>query len=93
VKSTPRAAEAVKIPAKSLGCRLFAIIVPAGEAALAADAYGPNVLDLQKESAATQELYGLDDPITRDYGMQLLTARRLVERGVRVVQCSHPGWD
>jgi hypothetical protein len=54
---------------------------------------GPDILDLQKESAATQKLYGLDDPVTRDYGMQLLTARRLVERGVRVVQCSHPGWD
>jgi hypothetical protein len=54
---------------------------------------GPDVLDLQKESVATQKLYGLDDPMTRDYGMQLLTARRLVERGVRVVQCSHSGWD
>lgn len=31
--------------------------------------------------------------MTRDYGIQLLTARRLVERGVRVVQCSHGGWD
>src|SRR4051812_15203830 len=54
---------------------------------------GPDILDLQKESEATQKLYGMDDPMTRDYGMQLLTARRLVERGVRVVQCSHPGWD
>ncbi|PYV38040.1 MAG: hypothetical protein DMG06_26575 [Acidobacteria bacterium] len=28
---------------------------------------------------------------TADFGWQCLIARRLVERGVRFIQCSHPG--
>ena len=34
-------------------------------------------------------LYGLDQPHCRDFGMQLLAARRLVERGVRFIQIQH----
>jgi hypothetical protein len=43
-------------------------------------------LDVSGESAATRRLYGLDDPVTREYGTRCLIARRLVERGVRFVQ-------
>ncbi len=43
-------------------------------------------LDYTRESPATQKLYGLDDPVTREYGTRCLIARRLVERGVRFVQ-------
>jgi len=43
-------------------------------------------LDLAGESEAMKRLYGLDDPLTRDYGTRCLIARRLVERGVRFVQ-------
>jgi hypothetical protein len=52
-------------------------------------------LDLAQETAATQRLYGLDDPATRDYGTRCLIARRLVERGVRFVQVftSNQFWD
>ena len=46
----------------------------------------PQVLDLAGESPATRKLYGLDDPITEDFGLRCLTARRLLERGVRFVQ-------
>jgi hypothetical protein len=46
----------------------------------------PEVLDLSKESPATRSLYGLDQPITEDFGRNCLIARRLVERGVRFVQ-------
>jgi hypothetical protein len=46
----------------------------------------PEVLDLTGESKATKELYGLDDPITEDFGRNCLVARRLLERGVRFVQ-------
>ncbi len=46
----------------------------------------PEVLDLHKETAATRQLYGLDDPITADFGQRCLVARRLLERGVRFVQ-------
>jgi hypothetical protein len=48
----------------------------------------PEVLDISKESKATRELYGLDDPATAYFGTQCLLARRLSESGVRFVQCS-----
>ena len=38
------------------------------------------------ESEATKKLYGLDDPVSADFGGRCLLARRLVERGVRFVQ-------
>jgi Protein of unknown function (DUF1501) len=46
----------------------------------------PEVLDLSRESMATRSLYGLDEPITEDFGRNCLIARRLLERGVRFVQ-------
>jgi hypothetical protein len=46
----------------------------------------PEVLDISKESAATRQLYGLDDQVTEDFGHNCLVARRLLERGVRFVQ-------
>jgi hypothetical protein len=46
----------------------------------------PEVLDIAHESAATKRLYGLDKPITEDFGRNCLIARRLLERGVRFVQ-------
>ena len=54
----------------------------------------PEILDIKGESEATRKLYGLDDKRTHDYGWQLLLARRLVEKGVRVVRCWHSyKWD
>jgi hypothetical protein len=49
----------------------------------------PDVLKFSDETAQTQQLYGLDQPETRDFGMQLLAARRFVERGVRFIQIQH----
>ncbi len=46
----------------------------------------PEVMDLSKESEATKMLYGLDNPLTEDFGRRCLLARRLLERGVRFVQ-------
>ncbi len=46
----------------------------------------PEAVDIQRESAATRHLYGLEDGVTRDFGTRCLIARRLVERGVRFVQ-------
>lgn len=43
-------------------------------------------IDISQETEATQKLYGIDEPKTRDYGTRCLIARRLVERGVRFVQ-------
>ncbi|MBL8695232.1 MAG: DUF1501 domain-containing protein [Planctomycetes bacterium] len=54
----------------------------------------PEIFDLSAESDATKKLYGLDDPVTENFGRQCLTARRLAEAGVRFVQCSHSyKWD
>ena len=46
----------------------------------------PEATDISSESEATKKLYGLDDPISADFGGRCLLARRLVERGVRFVQ-------
>jgi hypothetical protein len=54
----------------------------------------PELQDISQESLATQRLYGLDDPATRNFGRQCLMARRFIERGVRFVQCTHSyKWD
>lgn len=47
----------------------------------------PEVGDLSKESPATRELYGLDDPnpIKAGFARNCLLARRLIERDVRFV--------
>jgi hypothetical protein len=46
----------------------------------------PEVLDIAGETQETQRLYGLDRPITAEFGRNCLIARRLLERGVRFVQ-------
>jgi hypothetical protein len=46
----------------------------------------PRVTDLSQETAATQEMYGLNGDQTRDFGRNCLLARRLLESGVRMVQ-------
>jgi hypothetical protein len=57
----------------------------------------PQAVDIAGESPETRKLYGIDDEATAFVGTQLLLARRLVERGVRVVQVYHGGttknWD
>jgi hypothetical protein len=71
--------------------------IQALELAFRMQAEAPEALSVEKESESTKKLYGLDAPATSDFGWQCLMARRLVERGVRFVQCSHSGheekWD
>jgi hypothetical protein len=52
-------------------------------------------LDLSQETKATQKMYGIDQPATKDYGERCLIARRLIERGVRFVQIftRYQFWD
>lgn len=45
-----------------------------------------DALDISQESSTTLALYGLNDPVTEPYGRRCLMARRLIERGVRIVQ-------
>ena len=60
-----------------------------------------DAFDINKESEATRAAYGIGAPGgaggagrgTSETGKQLLIARRLIERGVRVVQVWHGGWD
>ena len=49
----------------------------------------PNVINFQDESDSIKELYGFDQKETRPFAMQLLSARRFVERGVRFIQIMH----
>jgi len=49
----------------------------------------PDVVDFSQETAETQAMYGLDQKETKDFGMQLLAARRFVEQGVRFIQIQH----
>ena len=57
----------------------------------------PDVQDLSGETGATMNLYGVDDPMTQNFGRQCLMARRFLERGVRFVQVTHSDsevqWD
>jgi hypothetical protein len=57
----------------------------------------PEVQDISGESEATLRMYGIDDPITENFGRQCLMARRFLERGVRFVQVTHSDsevqWD
>lgn len=58
----------------------------------------PETMSLDQESAETRKLYGMDEAHTKDFAALCVTARRLVERGVRFVQIFHGGggggaWD
>jgi Protein of unknown function (DUF1501) len=57
----------------------------------------PELFRFSEETPDTQKLYGLDQKFTNEFGQQCLTARRLVERGVRFVQIFHGSgknrWD
>lgn len=60
----------------------------------------PELMDIQRETATTRAMYGIDHayPGTRTFGHQCLVARRLVERGVRFIELTCPGgqgdrWD
>ena len=53
----------------------------------------PEALDVDKETEATQKLYGLDNPKCTHFARQCLIARRLVERGVRFVQIYSGGME
>ena len=64
-----------------LGARIASYELAARMQVSATDAF-----DLAREAQHTHCAYGLDNPNTASYGRRCLIARRLVERGVRVVQ-------
>ncbi|MEC8558031.1 MAG: DUF1501 domain-containing protein [Planctomycetota bacterium] len=57
----------------------------------------PEIQDLSQESQRVHRLYGIDNPVTEDFGRQCLMARRFLQYGVRFVQITHSDslvqWD
>ncbi|MBL9134066.1 MAG: DUF1501 domain-containing protein [Verrucomicrobiaceae bacterium] len=53
----------------------------------------PELMDIQGESKATLDLYGIKDTKETTFARNCLLARRLVERGVRFVQLYDTNWD
>ncbi|MFY9341234.1 MAG: DUF1501 domain-containing protein [Planctomycetota bacterium] len=53
----------------------------------------PRLVDLADEAPAVLQSYGPDAARPGTFARNLLLARRLFERGVRVVQVWHGGWD
>ena len=53
----------------------------------------PELTDISGESKATLEMYGPDVHRAGSFTHSALLARRLIERGTRVVQILHRGWD
>ncbi|MFT4638567.1 MAG: hypothetical protein ACI8T1_001888 [Verrucomicrobiales bacterium] len=52
----------------------------------------PELMDLSSESKATLDSYGCD-PDKPSFARACLLARRMVERGVRLINIYHSGWD
>ena len=52
----------------------------------------PELADLASEPKHIQDLYGIE-PGKNSFANNCLLARRLVERGVRMIQLYHRGWD
>lgn len=69
------------------------------ELAYRMQSHAPEAVDLNQETEATKERYGLNNLLTEKFGRRCLMARRLIERGVRFVQVYSGGghndenWD
>jgi Protein of unknown function (DUF1501) len=53
----------------------------------------PDLTDMSNESPETLQSYGVKEPGDGSFASNCLLARRLVERGVRMVQLYHRAWD
>jgi hypothetical protein len=53
----------------------------------------PDLTDLSDEPAHVLEMYGPQVREPGTFAYNCLMSRRLIERGVRFVQCMHAGWD
>jgi len=53
----------------------------------------PELMQTERESQETLDLYGIRDPAEASFARNCLLARRLVERGTRFIQLYHTNWD
>lgn len=67
--------------------------IAAYELAYRMQSAGPELVDFEKESKETLEMYGIGKEPTNQFGTNCLLARRLVERGTRFVLMMHASWD
>jgi hypothetical protein len=68
---------------------LLAARIASFELAFRMQKEAPEAFGIDNESRIVRDMYGIGDPVTDIFGKQCLMARRLVERGVRVVQVYH----
>jgi uncharacterized protein (DUF1501 family) len=70
--------------------------IKAYELAFRMQSAAPELVDISRETPETHRLYGIDQKQTQDFGERCLLARRMIERGVRMVQVysgNTNGWD
>jgi hypothetical protein len=53
----------------------------------------PELTDMKDEPQSILDLYGVKKPGDGSFASNCLLARRMLERGVRIVQLYHRGWD
>lgn len=75
------------------GDREIAARIASYELAFRLQASAPGLLDFSDEAQGTLDEYGVESELTSAYGANCLMARRMVERGVRVVMLVHASWD
>jgi len=86
--------QATRISNSNLAARIASY-----ELAFKMQQHAPEAVDLTREPQHIQEMYGLNQERTADFGRKCLLARRLVERGVRFIQIYSGGnhndynWD
>ena len=68
-------------------------LIESYELAFRMQVQAPEVFDLNRESKATHELYGIGEGASDNYGRKCLLARRMIEAGVRFVQVTDYSWD
>jgi hypothetical protein len=77
----------------SAGDPEFAARIESFELAYRMQQTAPEAIDIDREPAHIHKLYGLDNEKCKHFARQCLTARRLVERGVRFVQIYSGGME
>jgi hypothetical protein len=77
---------------KAVGDPEIATRISAYELAFRLQTSAPELMNLNRETRATLDLYGAE-PDTPSFARACLLARRMIERGVRFVNVYHEGWD